>query len=127
MDVIVIIRVNPPSSQSLVLPVESFESVPAENLIIAVEHEHDWVIAANVHDGVVCILEGSISGVVLYVGVFFFGDLEKVEISADDEVSAVGGGIVGDDGDVVAVILGEDWVEIVFHSKLGIIVVSTDD
>jgi hypothetical protein len=41
MDVIVIIRVNPPSSQSLVLPVESFESVPAENLIIAVEHEHD--------------------------------------------------------------------------------------
>jgi hypothetical protein len=45
---------------------------------------------------------------VLYVGVFFFGDLEKVEISADDEVSAVGGGIVGDDGDVVAVILGED-------------------
>ena len=63
----------------------------------------------------------------LYVGVFFFGDLEKVEISADDEVSAVGGGIVGDYGDVVAVILGEDRVEIVFHSKLRIIVVSTDD
>ena len=127
MDVVIIIRVNPSSSQSLVLPVKGFEGIPAKDLIIAVENEHNWVIAANVHDGIVGVLEGSVSGLVLYVSIFFFGDLEKVEISADDEVGAVSGGIVGDDGDVVAVILGEDWVEIVFYPKLGIIVVSTDN
>jgi hypothetical protein len=80
------VRVNPSSFQSLMVCVEYFQSVFAEELIVAINNNNDGIIAANLMNSTVSVLKRSFSDMILNVSIFLFGYLKKVEIFAKNSV-----------------------------------------
>lgn len=90
--------------------VEYFQSVFPDELIVAIDNNNNWIITANLMNSIVSVLKRSFSDMILYVSIFLFGYLKKVEIFAKNSVWAVFRGIIDNNCHVIGVVLCEDGV-----------------
>lgn len=90
--------------------VEYFQSVFPDELIVAIDNNNNWIITANLMNSIVSVLKRSFSDMILYVSIFLFGYLKKVEIFAKNSVWAVIRGIIDNNCHVIGVVLCEDGV-----------------
>ena len=118
------VRVDNSRLLCLMGPVEELKHVSSNQLVVAVNNDHNRVLAAMIDGGEVNVLKRISPPRVFNVKKVFFVDGVEAEEVAIYLLAAVSGGIVDDDHFVVGIILGEYRVQVVFDAEVDVVVIA---
>lgn len=112
---------------SLVLRIVDLKDIAAYQLIVSVDIGNNGVDAAILMSGMIDVFKRGLAQLIFNVDVFILINLEVSQIFAVDLVTAIGGGVVDDDHEVVCIVLPKDGVQVELDPKLVVVVVACDD